>query len=155
MRTFLILSLLFFLFTAEKCEQVNTEQYQYPAESSISMEKTGCYGSCPIYTITIHADGRAEYNGRRFVKKEGAYRKTFSPKQTNALFQAFDSAGLHSYQDEYTAPVTDLPYTYLSWVHEGRTKKITLYYDFPEKLDGLAKLVASFAESEGWEKSVE
>jgi hypothetical protein len=31
-----------------------------------------CYGTCPVYALTIHDDGRFEYHGARFVKLAGA-----------------------------------------------------------------------------------
>lgn len=31
---------------------------------TIQLERTGCYGTCPAYSVTIHGDGRVEYNGK-------------------------------------------------------------------------------------------
>jgi len=37
----------------------------------IQFERSSCYGNCPAYRLTIHGDGRIEYNGIRFVKQIG------------------------------------------------------------------------------------
>src|SRR5258708_6582282 len=29
----------------------------------VRLERTGCYGNCPAYKLTIHGDGRVEYEG--------------------------------------------------------------------------------------------
>ena len=29
----------------------------------VRLERTGCYGNCPAYKLTIHEDGRVEYEG--------------------------------------------------------------------------------------------
>ena len=39
---------------------------------TIQLERSGCYGTCPVYTVTIHGDGRLEYNGKGHVKEIGA-----------------------------------------------------------------------------------
>lgn len=42
----------------------------------VRMERIGCYGNCPAYTVTIHGDGRVEYDGKSHVKENGAQRTT-------------------------------------------------------------------------------
>lgn len=141
--------LLFFVLTAEKCE---TNTGAYSSDTYVEMKKSGCYGSCPMYTIRIDGAGQATYKGERFVEKIGGHVKKFTDRQTGGLMQAFDNADFWSFKDEYLGDITDLPYTYLTFSHKGKTKKITLYYNVPEKLTALANLVASFAESkDGWE----
>src|ERR1700746_1609053 len=35
---------------------------------TISLERTGCYGSCPAYTVTIRGDGSVTYVGKNYGK---------------------------------------------------------------------------------------
>lgn len=37
----------------------------------ISLERTACYGHCPIYKLDIFADGKVNYFGELFVRIEG------------------------------------------------------------------------------------
>lgn len=37
----------------------------------LTLERTGCYGPCPVYSIALHDDGRVVYQGRAFVKLVG------------------------------------------------------------------------------------
>ena len=39
----------------------------------ITMERTGCYGTCPNYTIELFNDGKIKYTGKEFVEKIGKY----------------------------------------------------------------------------------
>ena len=154
MKNLLILLSLFLLFTSETCEQSSDNgDFGQPAESFISVQTSGCYGTCPIYEFTIMGNGESTYNGKRFVATEGEQSKTFSADKTNALFTAFKDANYWSFKDEYTSNITDLPTTYLTYSHNGNSKKIKLYADVPERLVGLSKLIKSFANSEGWVKS--
>lgn len=151
MKNLLILFAVFMLFTSETCERGTTAGgYDQPAESYVTVQTTGCFGTCPIYEFTIKGNGESTYNGNRFVDVEGEKTKTFSAEKTNAIFGAFEGADYWSFKDEYTGNVTDLPSTFLTYSHGGQTKKIRLYVDVPEKLVGLSKLAKSFANSESW-----
>src|ERR1041385_1402009 len=40
-------------------------------DDSITLSRTACFGTCPIYTVTINSDGAVTFNGLRFVKNVG------------------------------------------------------------------------------------
>ena len=40
--------------------------------ATVRLERIGCYGTCPAYTLTVHGDGRVEYDGKNHVKEKGA-----------------------------------------------------------------------------------
>jgi len=46
----------------------------------ITLERTECYGFCPIYTLTIQGDGTVVYDGKDFVKTKGRVEITI-PKE--------------------------------------------------------------------------
>src|ERR1700685_2974283 len=47
-----------------------------PKDFSVTLERTGCVGSCPGYKVTILADGSVHYEGLYYVQAEGVRRKT-------------------------------------------------------------------------------
>lgn len=123
---------------------------QYDASSVIRMSKGPCFGSCPVYDITIDGSGNATFEGKRFVDKMGSFGKTFSREETSVLFKHFEEAGFWDFKDLYTDEITDLPTTFITFEHQGRSKKIQAYYNIPEKLQELIAEVHALAESEGW-----
>lgn len=135
------------LFTAAKCGK---EKYEYTEDSSIEIVKTPCFGSCPVYNFSIKGNGMADFNGRRFVELEGQYTRTFPADTTNYIFDTFVQADIFKFENEYTENVTDLPTTYLTFKHGGKTKKIKMYYGYPEELKALADSLQSLAFSKGW-----
>lgn len=141
-----LVSLLLVL-TAAKCGK---DKYEYTEESSIEIVKTPCFGSCPVYNFSILGNGQATYNGRRFVELEGQHSRLFPADTTNFIFDTFIEANLFQYENEYSENVTDLPTTYLTFRHEGKTKKIKLYYGYPEELKTLADKLQELAFSKGW-----
>lgn len=40
---------------------------------SISIRRTGCFGSCPVYEMVLHRDGSAEFNAEAHLPKLGKF----------------------------------------------------------------------------------
>jgi hypothetical protein len=142
-----IIALGFTLFVAGKCSK---NSYDYTAETSIEIVKTACFGSCPVYNFVVKGDGTSEYNGKRFVDLEGTHTRTFSADTTNMIFSRLIEADLWQYKNEYTDEVTDLPTTYLTFKHEGKQKKMKLYFGVPEDLKAISKELEALAFTDGW-----
>src|SRR5215468_9020364 len=47
-----------------------------PQDLMITLERRGCFGICPVYKLTIAADGAVVFEGRRFVKEARATKKS-------------------------------------------------------------------------------
>ncbi|MBW8051199.1 MAG: hypothetical protein FVQ77_12830 [Cytophagales bacterium] len=118
----------------------------------ITLQKTMCYGKCPVYTITIHGDGQSVYVGKKNVDKIGKYQKKLKISEVENLIKAFEDANFYNFKDEYSAKVTDLPTTYITYTVNEKTKRIKDYYGAPDELKKLEKMVEKIASSEGWEK---
>jgi hypothetical protein len=108
-----------------------------PAEQEldavITLERTVCFGFCPVYTLTIHGDGRVEFDGQQNVEITGKQTSRLAPAQVKELLDLFEQANYFELEDEYTAPVTDLPTTITSLTLNGMYKKIV---NFGGCLDG-------------------
>src|SRR5437773_10875561 len=39
--------------------------------TEIGIERLGCYGTCPVYTLVITSDGSVHYDGTRHVPRTG------------------------------------------------------------------------------------
>lgn len=71
---------------------------ELPADLKITLERTRCYGSCPIYVVTLDARGEIVWNGRKHVAHAGHTRaKLESLDGLRALFgrlEAVDYAAI-------------------------------------------------------------
>lgn len=56
---------------------------------SLSLRRTACFGECPVYSLTVHGDGRVDYLGERHVRVVGEEHWTIAPVAVNELFGAF------------------------------------------------------------------
>ena len=48
-----------------------------PEITEIRLERTPCFGGCPVDEVILRPDGTATYVGKRFVDRIGRYRGTF------------------------------------------------------------------------------
>ena len=94
-----------------------------------SLERTACYGTCPIYKVTVYRDGDIEWAGEKFVKVVGAAQGHATGEQLDKLRAAFARADYASLRDKYEAyDVTDNPSAVTSFSDGGRVKTVSHYY---------------------------
>ncbi|MBO0725850.1 MAG: hypothetical protein J2P52_09640 [Blastocatellia bacterium] len=105
---------------------------EIPKDLMITLERPGCFMACPIYKLTITADGAVVFEGQRFVKKERATKKSaISKERLRQLMAEFDRVKFFSMEDDYSygRPVcdsyeADLPSAYTSIRINGKSKTI-------------------------------
>ena len=77
---------------------------------TIKLERTGCYGPCPIYKVSIHHTGRVTYTGYLFVEKTGRHIWKINAATVNKLNKALQSADYFKIQKcERDLFYTDMP----------------------------------------------
>ena len=108
----------------------------------IEMEKTACYGQCPVYTLKIDEDGRGLFIGVENTRYTGLYSFRLHREELDALIADFDRIGFFGLKDRYYDYVTDLPTTYLTFRSGEREKKIMDYHGAPQELKDLEKRLA-------------
>ena len=106
-----------------------------PRDLVIVLESTDCFGTCPVYKLTISANGSVEFEGRHYVKKKGVVRATIPREQLKYLVAEFESVKYFSLQDHYvskedgcTRVWTDHPTVKTSITITGKTKSVEHYY---------------------------
>ena len=101
----------------------------------ITLERTACFGSCPMYKLEIFADGRVVYDGKDFVKRKGKAQGRISKAAVQQLVREFNRINYLRLDNEYISEGpncpeswTDMPsaVTSLSW--KGREKTIRHYH---------------------------
>ncbi len=125
----------------------------------VSFERGWCLGTCPVYGLTIQADGIVEYQGINFVKVEGKRSSKITFNQIKELVTAINEADFFSLQDHYAILATDLPSITLTITLNGRTKSIFHYGSLdcggsfdnaPQKLCELERKIEQVVNSSQW-----
>ena len=143
----IVLMGLFFSFYYKSDEPTNSHDY---LNAVITLQRTGCFGTCPIYTVTIYGDGRVVYNGGGYVLVAGMQTSQISEYDVRGLIDEFFRIDYFSLQDEYTAGITDLPWTITSITIDGKTKEIRDYYGSPQTLRDLESRIDQVANTKIW-----
>ena len=92
--------------------------------SSIELERTACYGTCPIYTFTLDSEGKGSFEGKRFTEKLGSWEKEFSEVELRPLWELVEGRDWSQFKDEYPTNVSDLPATVLRIQVKKKYKEI-------------------------------
>ena len=120
-----------------------------------SLERTACYGRCPIYTVTVLRDGTVQWEGERFVEghRQGDG-QAVGREQLAELADAFQKAGYFALKDKYTSyDVTDHPSANTSYDDGTRHKTIAHYHgdrSAPEALDELEARIDEIVGTGKW-----
>ena len=62
----------------------------------ITLERGACFGTCPIYQVTIASDGTVSFEGHNFVKTKGAATAQIKPEDFNKLVNEFEKLNYFS-----------------------------------------------------------
>ena len=123
---------------------------QIPDDTLITLERTACFGECPVYTVTIDARGNVVYQGKEFVRVQGRHTARIAPARVAALLQQAERAGFFTFDEQYRyvknpdgsrGIVTDLPTTFVTIRTAGRSKRIEDYYGAPAGLKELERRI--------------
>ncbi len=98
---------------------------------AIRLERTPCFGRCPVYTISASSSGEVTYEGRANVRKIGSATTRISRQHVDALLLELERAGYFTLADRYASSeptcrryATDSPSVISSATFRGRTKRI-------------------------------
>lgn len=124
-------------------------------EVSIQMERTACYGKCPVYTLTIEPNGNVTFEGRQYTSTVGKAEAKLEREKIVELIAAIHKADYFSLNDSYVdesdgCPVTatDSPSVHLK-IRLGSYERSTRhYYGCLEKADGYRPYPAELTELE-------
>jgi hypothetical protein len=97
----------------------------------ITLERTACFGGCPVYHLSVLTDGTVYYDGKAHVPRLGPDSARISPTQVQELVSEIEGAGYFSFPDRFTPNepacgryATDSPSVITSIRRQGKTKRI-------------------------------
>lgn len=128
------------------------QKKQKDRKEEISIEKTACFGKCPVFKMVVYKDGYVVYEGIRFSDKMGKWAKKIKSKDRKALCKAFRDANLDQYQDNYPSELVDLATTRLSFTYKENIKKISGKNNLPEAVNKLSQMLMDLANTPGWDQ---
>lgn len=125
--------------SAEEYPETNislSEQSEIPPDTVISSERRGCFGDCPIYKVTIFADGTVTYNGENSFNESGIKQASISEDKLRELIREFGRIDYFKFQDAYgdgnekacQELVTDSLSVTTTFTMQGKSKRVRHNY---------------------------
>ncbi|MBM3428263.1 MAG: hypothetical protein FJX95_05725 [Bacteroidetes bacterium] len=131
------------------------ERYLNPSsdlhDTLLLYKKTPCFGSCPVFTMTVMMDGTVYLMGKKNMTLLGDYTSEWNADLLNELDHKM--AQLQFYQlprvfDQ--TQVTDLPSTYIGYTNGNHVQTIKCRYQTPQGLKDLAIWLDQEIEKTKW-----
>jgi len=120
---------------------------------TITLQRSGCFGSCPSYTVAVGTDGIV-FEGGSYVVARGKHTDDVDGGEVRKLAKRFVAADFFSMDPSYSASVTDNPGYALSISIDGNTKKVEDYVGdwegMPAIVSELEDAVDEFARTRRW-----
>lgn len=99
------------------------------SQARISLERSACFGTCPVYSVTLYGDGRVVYVGEDFVHATGERRSSIPAPAMHALVDFMLERHYTSLNDSYTTVgATDMPHAITSLTINGQQKRVDHYF---------------------------
>jgi hypothetical protein len=94
--------------------------------TEITLERSRCYGPCPVYKATLRRDGKATYIGKENVALIGKYKGMINQRDFDRLAEFLSSRGFFTFKEKYSEGwlAQDIPTVITSAVRNGKRKTV-------------------------------
>ena len=117
-------------------EKIEVTEFSYTdADMVASIERTACFGVCPVYKMEVYGNGKIVYEGMLNVKNIGKYTGQTTKENIDKLLSSAKEIGYADLNDAYDSKlVTDLPSSTTVVLLDGVAKKVYARYGTPDKV---------------------
>jgi Domain of unknown function (DUF6438) len=128
----------------------------HPHEVLATLQRTACYGTCPIYVVTVYRDGVVEFDGEEYTKTKGKATGQITLAQVDAIEAVFVDHHYTSLLDSYEKmAVTDMPSANTSYRSlDGHVKHVAHYLgtssDVPNSLSTIEQALDELLGTDQW-----
>ncbi len=123
--------------------------------SEIKLKRLGCYGSCPVYEVTLRNDGTATFIGYANVSRIGTYHASEYQFNFDKLADWIEHAGFFELENEYARGWVDAEVVSTSVVNDSIRKTVMTYNsgEPPTELWAIDAVIDGVVARIDWEKN--
>jgi hypothetical protein len=126
----------------------------------VTLERTPCFGTCPVYQVAISRSGAVRFVGKQHVTRRGEATAEVPAARVDSLLRELEAGGYFGFADAYVMDspacgqyATDSPTVITSASAGGRSK--TIRHDYgcfaaPQELGRLERLIDEVAGTSRW-----
>jgi hypothetical protein len=122
-------------------------------EKIIGYDAGPCFGSCPVFSISIFNDGTAVYTGKQFAKKQGTYSLNLSTEELNSWKELLAKTQLEQFPDVLENQIQDAAYSTFFFKGSKDGKTVRGSAKLPEQLSELKQQFWDFKDDSRWKLS--
>ena len=156
----LICALSLSIFSCKSSKETTTASASSNTESAMQTEpqmlatiqRTACYGQCPMYKATFMDNGEVVYIGRRFVDNLGTYKALLSEEDVLDIKKNIAEYDYYGLDSLYPTPITDFPSCITEVNLNGVKKTVINRRNPPDNLRAFEKFLDSLLEKSELEK---
>lgn len=123
-------------------------------DTVLYFSKSGCFGSCPVYSFLLTRNKEANYFGRAHVENLGNFSHQLEPAMYDHFIDLIENAQLSQYNETYPASenewIVDLPTTSIRWTKNGISRHVTINHSPPESLKVFINKLEENISELGW-----
>ena len=94
--------------------------------TQITLERTWCYGRCPIDKLVLRADGTAVYTAKQNTERIGQFTGAFWKEEFSKLAEWLARHGFFELKGSYGSPNPDTPTQLIRIVRGGEQKSVVI-----------------------------
>ena len=118
----------------------------------VGIERQGCLGGCPVYTLIVTSDGSFRYFGDAHVERKSKFTGKIRVWRWAALVQYLQDIDYFSLDDRYETPATDQDSVFTTVVKDSDRKTIRNYGSAgPVRLFALQIMIDSLLTDAEWD----
>lgn len=122
-------------------------------EKMITLQKTACFGTCPVYTLDIYSNQEVNLMAEQFVGVgQGVFQLRLTQSEYDQIIEQFKRSEFFGFENRYRAQVSDLPTIFLTFSDGSRSKTIELYGAGPAALHQLVDSLQNMVDRGDWKK---
>lgn len=147
------------LLLAASIEAEGAQTVTVPDDVVIKLERTSCYGECPVYTVTIDARGNVIYDGARAVRVEGRQTDRIPLSGVVSILETAERIGFFGLQNQYRfiqnangslTEVGDTPDAFVTITRRGQSKRVEDHIGAPDGLKQLERQIDEATRTKRW-----
>lgn len=121
----------------------------------VRLQRTACFGKCPVFTVDIFRDGKVTYSGVAHVKKRGQYVAIAGLDCLKKIQKKAKEVNYFKMSDKYPKgdiELTDIPTT-ITYIRQGeKGKLIADNFDAPKELIEFEKWLEKELDNLDWKE---
>lgn len=122
-----------------------------PSDFLYKLDRSPCFGTCPVYKVQVTQDGLFEYTGIKFTDRSGVWTRQISPEERERLLRAIVDAGFRTLKSEYKLEgISDAVSVTHELTWDMETFKILNQGNGPASLNKIETLVDSISKLPGF-----